>query len=114
MAKALDNRVGCALVVEIMKSLQGVEHPNTAYGVATVQEEVGLRGAATSTYAIKPDIAFALDTGAGAEGMHKEEAQEKLGGGPVVLLYDTSMVPASALSRLCPGRGRRGRHPRPV
>lgn len=95
MAKALDNRVGCALVVEIMKSLQGVEHPNTAYGVATVQEEVGLRGAATSTYAIEPDIAFALDTGVAGDtpGIRKEEAQEKLGGGPVVLLYDASMVP---------------------
>ena len=99
MAKALDNRVGCALVVEIIKRLQSVSHPNAAYGVATVQEEVGLRGAATSTYAIEPDIAFALDTGVAGDtpGIRKEEAQEKLGKGPVILLYDASMVPHQRL-----------------
>jgi len=95
MAKAFDNRVGCALVIEIIRRLQSVPHPNTAYGVATVQEEVGLRGAATSTFAVEPDIAFALDTGVAGDtpGIRKEDAQEKLGQGPVILLYDASLVP---------------------
>lgn len=94
MAKALDNRAGCALVVEILKSL-GDGHPNTAYGVATVQEEVGLRGAATSTYAVEPDIGFALDVCVAGDtpGVRPEEAQTKLGAGPAILLYDASLIP---------------------
>lgn len=94
MAKALDNRVGCALVVEILRSLGG-DHPNTAYGVATVQEEVGLRGAGTSAYAVEPDIGFALDVGTAGDtpGVKPEEAQAKLGKGPAILLYDASLVP---------------------
>src|SRR6185503_63011 len=43
LAKAWDNRIGCARAAETAKRLQGVAHPNTVYAVATVQEEVGLR-----------------------------------------------------------------------
>jgi len=95
MAKALDNRAGCALVVEVLRRLQAEAHPNTVYGVATVQEEVGLRGAATSTYAVEPDIGIAVDTGIAGDtpGMRPEEAEAKLGKGPVLLLYDATLVP---------------------
>ena len=43
MAKAWDNRLGCAIFMKAIKELAGVDHPNTVYGVGTVQEEVGLR-----------------------------------------------------------------------
>lgn len=94
MAKALDNRVGCALVIELLRRLHGTQHPNTVFGVATVQEEVGLRGAATSTHQIEPDIGFSIDTGIAGDtpGMKPDEAQAKLGKGPTILLYDASMV----------------------
>ena len=45
MTKAWDNRVGCAVVIDVMKNLQKENHPNIVYGVGAVQEEVGLRGA---------------------------------------------------------------------
>src|SRR2546426_11826262 len=45
LAKAWDNRIGCALAAETAKQLEGQAHPNTVLAVATVQEEVGLRGA---------------------------------------------------------------------
>jgi endoglucanase len=61
LAKAFDDRVGCALTVAILKELAGKSHPNTVYGVATVQEEVGCRGAATSAAPVAPDGAIALD-----------------------------------------------------
>lgn len=95
MAKAFDNRMGCALVIDVIRRLQSREHPNTVLGVATVQEEVGLRGAMTSTYQSEPDIGFAVDTGIAGDtpGMNPEEAQAKLGKGPAILLYDASMVP---------------------
>jgi endoglucanase len=44
MAKAFDNRVGTALVISTLQALKGSDHPNTVFGVATVMEEVGVRG----------------------------------------------------------------------
>lgn len=95
MAKAWDNRIGCALAIETLKRLQGADHPNTVYGVGTVQEEVGLRGAQTSTFAIEPDVGIALEVSIAGDvpGMKPEEAQSKLGGGPTLLLYDATLVP---------------------
>src|SRR5699024_4966471 len=43
LAKAFDNRIGCAIAIDVLKGLQNENHPNTVYGVGTVQEEVGLR-----------------------------------------------------------------------
>lgn len=102
MAKAWDNRFGCALAIEVMRRLKGQAYPNEVYGVGNVQEEVGLRGAATTTYAIGPDIGFALDTGIAGDtpGIGADEAQGKLGGGPVILLYDASMIPHVGLRDL--------------
>src|SRR5690625_5852063 len=58
LAKAFDNRIGCAIAIDVLKGLQNENHPNTVYGVGTVQEEVGLRGAGTSAHMIEPDIGF--------------------------------------------------------
>lgn len=95
MAKAWDDRIGCALFMDVIKELAEEEHPNTLYGVGSVQEEVGLRGAKTSAALIDPDIMFALEVGIAGDvpGVKEEEAQEKLGEGPVILLYDASMIP---------------------
>lgn len=94
MAKAWDNRIGCAVAIEVLRRLKDEKHPNTVYGVGTVQEEVGLRGAQTSAHLIKPDIAFAIDVGIAGDtpGVKPEEAQSKLGAGPQIILYDASMV----------------------
>src|SRR5690625_6984422 len=45
LAKAWDNRIGCAIAIDVLKQLKGVEHPNIVYGVGSIQEEFGLRGA---------------------------------------------------------------------
>jgi endoglucanase len=102
MAKAWDNRFGCALAIEVLRRLQGQAHPNEVYGVGTVQEEVGLRGATTTTNMIAPDIGFALDTGIAGDmpGVNLDEASGKLGKGPVILLYDGSMIPHTGLRNL--------------
>lgn len=102
MAKAWDNRFGCALAIEVLRRLHGTLHPNRVYGVGTVQEEIGLRGAATMTNVIAPDIGFALDTGIAGDtpGMNPDEASGKLGSGPVILLYDASMAPHTGLRDL--------------
>ncbi|WP_078555438.1 M42 family metallopeptidase [Bacillus alkalicellulosilyticus] len=94
MAKAWDNRIGCAIAIEVLRQLQGVDHPNTVYGVGTVQEEVGLRGAKTSTHLIQPDIGFAVDVGIAGDtpGVTDKEALAKIGEGPQIIIYDASMV----------------------
>jgi endoglucanase len=96
LAKAWDNRVGCALAAETLLGLKGATHPNTVYAVATVQEEVGLRGAQTSATKIAPDVAFALDVGI-AHDIPGTEGDEKLGGGPLVVIYDASAIPNRGL-----------------
>src|SRR5690625_1023475 len=94
LAKAWDNRIGCAIAIEVLKQLEGQDHPNIVYGVGTIQEEVGLRGARTSAHLIKPDIGFGVDVGIAGDtpGITDQEADSKLGEGPQIILYDASMV----------------------
>lgn len=102
MAKAWDNRIGCAIAIEVLKQLENSKHPNIVYGVGTVQEEVGLRGAKTSAHMIKPDIAFAVDVGIAGDtpGISEHDADSKLGDGPQIILYDASMVSHKGLRDL--------------
>ena len=95
MAKAFDDRVGVALIVSVLQELQEREHPNTVFGVATVQEEVGLRGATTSVRAIDPDLAIILESDIAGDvpGIKDDESSVKIGEGPSVLLYDARMIP---------------------
>jgi endoglucanase len=99
LAKAWDNRIGCALAAETAKRLVGQKHPNMLYAVATVQEEVGLRGAKTSASKIRPDVAFALDVGI-AHDTPGTEGEERLGGGPLVVIYDATSIPNRRLRDL--------------
>ncbi|MBC8078272.1 MAG: M20/M25/M40 family metallo-hydrolase, partial [Chloroflexales bacterium] len=102
MAKAWDNRFGCALAIEVLRRLKGDQHPNEVFAVGNVQEEVGLRGATTTTNLIGPDIGFALDTSIAGDmpGVGPDEAAGKLGKGPTILLYDGSMIPHTGLRNL--------------
>jgi putative aminopeptidase FrvX len=95
LAKAFDDRVGTALVISVLQEVQKLNHPNTIYGVATVMEEVGLRGATTSVRAVDPDVAivFESDIAGDVPGIKPEESSVKLGKGPTVLIYDTRMIP---------------------
>jgi endoglucanase len=99
MAKAWDNRIGCAIAIEVLRHLSETEHPNTVYGVGTVQEEVGLRGAKTSAYHIQPDIGFAVDVGIAGDtpGVTEKDALAKMGEGPQIVMYDASMVAHTGL-----------------
>jgi putative aminopeptidase FrvX len=94
LAKAWDNRIGCAIAIDVLKQLKAEDHPNVVYGVGNVQEEVGLRGAKTAAYAIEPDIGFGVDVGIAGDtpGISEKEAMSKMGKGPQILLYDASMV----------------------
>lgn len=94
LAKAWDNRIGCAIAIDVLKGLKDEKHPNIVYGVGTVQEEVGLRGAKTATVKVNPDIGFAVDVGIAGDtpGITAKESTSKMGAGPQIVLFDASMV----------------------
>lgn len=82
--KAFDDRVGVAVILVCLEMLQGMRHAWDVYGVATVQEEVGLKGAMTSTFAITPTVGIALDVTFGSQpGVSDAETME-LGKGPAI------------------------------
>lgn len=83
--KALDNRIGVAVLIETMKRM---ESPMTVYGVFTVQEEVGLKGAKVSAFALDPDIAIATDVTIPGDhpGVTRKDATPEMGKGPVLVL----------------------------
>ncbi|SET78476.1 endoglucanase [Salinibacillus kushneri] len=94
LAKAWDNRIGLAIAIDVLKQLKDEKHPNVVYGVGTVQEEVGLRGAKTATHTIQPDVGFAVDVGIAGDtpGISDKDASSKMGDGPQIILYDASMI----------------------
>jgi len=97
MGKAFDDRIGAFIIAEAIKRMkeQKITHPNTVYGVATVQEEVGLRGATTIAHVVDPDIAIILevDIAGDVPGIKPQDAQSKMGKGPSLLTYDAGMIP---------------------
>lgn len=92
LAKAWDNRYGCGLSIELLKELKDEKLPNTLYSGATVQEEVGLRGAQTAANMIKPDLFFALDASPANDMSGDKQAFGQLGKGALLRIYDRSMV----------------------
>ena len=97
VVKAWDDRVGCAVMLEVMRRLAKSPHPNQVFYAGTVQEEgsIEMRGAATSARIINPDIGFSLEVGIPNDvpGPGPEAAQEVLGGGPGMMLYTFSELP---------------------
>jgi putative aminopeptidase FrvX len=102
LAKAWDDRVGCAVVVAAMRKLAAAPHPNQIVWTITTQEEVGLRGAESAAAVVKPAIALAIEGGITGDvfGGRAEETQARLGAGPGIFLYDSSELPNRKLVAL--------------
>lgn len=92
MAKAWDNRYGCGLSIELLKELQGEKLNHQLYSGATVQEEVGLRGAQVAANMIDPDIFFALDASPANDMSGDEKEFGQLGKGALLRIFDRTMV----------------------
>ncbi len=95
VGKAWDDRIGLAVEIEVLKRLKRRRPPNTVFAAATVQEEIGLRGAHTSSHIVKPDIGLSIEVGVAADypGITLDQAQERLRAGPGIFLHDSSMLP---------------------
>lgn len=92
MAKAWDNRYGCGLSIELLKELQNEKIPNKLFSGATVQEEVGLRGAQVAANMIKPDIFYALDASPANDMSGDESEFGQLGKGALLRIFDRTMI----------------------
>jgi len=104
MGKAFDDRIGAFVIMEALRKMNGdkITHPNTVYGAATVQEEVGARGAQTVAHLVDPDVALVLevDISGDVPGIEPLEAPAKMGKGPSLVTYDSSMIPNQPLKEL--------------
>ncbi len=87
VARSFDDKMGVFIVAETLRLLSGKSINAAVIGVSTVQEEVGLRGARTSSFAIDPQVGIAMDVGHSADypgGDKKKIGDTKLGGGPII------------------------------
>lgn len=92
MAKAIDNRVGVAIIAKVIENIKGKKLNNQLFAVATAQEEVGLRGGRASMQKIQPDIAIAIDTTASHDTPNVIPGDTKLGKGIAVTMKDGSAI----------------------
>jgi putative aminopeptidase FrvX len=90
--KAFDDRVGCAIMIETLKQVKNTDC--TVCAVGTVQEEVGLRGAATATFGVDHDIGIALDVTVAGDvpGVREFDTSVKMGKGPVLTVADSGLI----------------------
>jgi endoglucanase len=101
MGKAFDDRIGAFVLMEAIRMIKekGIDHPNTVYGAATVQEEVGLRGAQTTAHMADPDVGIVIevDIAGDVPGIAAKEAPTKMDKGPSLVTFDSSMIPNQPL-----------------
>lgn len=93
LSKSLDDRVSVYIMIEALRAVG--EHDAEIVAVATTQEEIGLRGAATAAYGVDPDVGVALDVTIAGDipGFEPHEQVTKLGEGVALKVYDSSHIP---------------------
>jgi putative aminopeptidase FrvX len=93
MGKAFDDRLGCYLLVTLLREWHSAELPCEVWLVASSSEEVGLRGGQTAARAVNPDIAIVLDTACWAKNFDYGAANHRqIGNGPMLVLSDKSLI----------------------
>jgi putative aminopeptidase FrvX len=87
-SRALDDKMGAFIVAQVLREVRKQNNLSVdLYGVSTVQEEVGLRGGATSAYGVRPDIGIAVEVGFASDypdADHKDSGEIRLGKGPII------------------------------
>ncbi|KAF0106913.1 MAG: endoglucanase [Anaerolineaceae bacterium] len=90
VAKSMDDRIACAILIEAMRAMKG--SPHELYFVFTTQEEVGVRGATTSAFGIDPDLGLAVDVTGTGDTPKGSKMEVGLGKGPAVKVKDAGML----------------------
>lgn len=99
VAKSLDDRAGCALLIALLEALKGQELPGDLSIIFSVQEEVGLRGARTAGFATQADVALAVDMTAANDTPDYKMHEMRLGAGPAIKVMDKSLLAHPAVRR---------------
>jgi putative aminopeptidase FrvX len=95
IAKSMDDRIGCAVMIETLRALK--LSPHELYFVFTTQEEVGLRGATTSAFGVDPDIGLSVDVTGTGDTPKGSKMEVALGDGPAVKVKDGGMLADSRI-----------------
>jgi endoglucanase len=90
VAKSMDDRIGCAILVETLRQLGST--PHEVHFVFTVQEEVGLRGATTAAYKVHPDVSIAIDVTDSGDIPERKHFEVSMGEGPAIKVMDRGML----------------------
>lgn len=90
VAKALDDRVGCAILIRLLQDLRHTS--NSLICAFTVQEEIGMRGASTSSFGVEPDLALAVDVTLTGDTPESPRMSVSLGKGPAIKVKDRGML----------------------
>jgi endoglucanase len=98
IAKAMDDRIGCAVMIETIRQLEST--PHDVHFIFSVQEEVGLRGARTSAFGIDPDMAIAVDVTGTGDTPESRPMAVTLGHGPAVKVQDGRMIASPQVRQL--------------
>jgi endoglucanase len=107
--KALDDRAGCALLLELLRDT----YPFELYAAFTTQEEIGLRGARVAGYSVAPDIALVLEATVCDDSPKKQEQSPttRLGAGPALTLADLKLIADKRLVQLLEATAREHKLP---
>ncbi|MFA6800776.1 MAG: M42 family metallopeptidase [Acholeplasmataceae bacterium] len=97
VSKAWDNRIGSAILIEVLKKLKNETLNVDFYAAFNVLEEVGVRGAKTSSYVVNPDVAIAIDSGIANDVPEGQKEEQTLGAGPQIIVYDSGLLPHHGL-----------------
>jgi len=100
--KALDDRLGCAILVDVARRVAEKEFDYTLYFGGTVQEEVGLRGAKVAAFGITPSLALVIDDSIAGDvpGVEEKRAPLKVGKGPGITLMDSGFIVSESVKEL--------------
>ncbi len=107
VAKSMDDRVGCAVLVEVMRGLKRT--PHEVQFAFTVQEEVGTRGAGPSAFGLEPDLALAVDVTMTGDTPKATKMAVSLGAGAAIKVRDGGMLADPRLVALLEQRATEGK-----
>jgi len=101
-ARAVDDRMGCAIILDVLEKLKGAKLPIRLTFAWSVQEETGLKGAKVVGFNLRPDYVFAVDTMTTTDGPGMGETFEKvlIGGGPAMRMFDNEAIASPKMRKL--------------
>jgi endoglucanase len=99
VSKALDDRIGCALMIECLRALADAPHPNSVYAAFTVREEIGRANSSLSGWDVTPDLCLVLEVGLPTDTPFATpvRGKDRLGGGVTLVTYDGALLPHPGL-----------------